>query len=277
MASVCVITRMRNDEFFLKKFISYYGEQLGEENIYVYLDGFDQTLNIDIGRINLISCERILGTVVSTDKQRISFLSDRAAELFDKYDLVIGVDVDEFLVVDPSLNISLKDYLSTLKINTSVSGLGLDIGQHMEEEVALDLSKPFMQQRSYALVCEKYTKPSVLNRKARWGSGFHRVLGHNYHIDPNLYLFHLGCVDMEVIKGRLSDKDRLELGWSKHSKKRVLTIDKITNLKAKNGEMYFSKVRLIQTIFRRFFTWNKPSMLGWNLVIKIPPRFRNVL
>ena len=194
-----------------------------------------------------------------------------------KYDIVIGVDVDEFLVVDPKLNISLKDYLSNLKINTSVSGLGLDIGQHLDKEKRLTEDLPFMQQRSYALVCRKYTKPSVINRPVTWGSGFHRVLGHNFHIDPNLFLFHLGCVDMDMIMARLKDVDRINLGWDKHNRKRVLTIDKITRIKAKDGDKYFSIARFIQKFFRLIYAWNKPSMLGWDLVINIPERFKNVL
>ena len=44
MKRICALTMARNDAFFLKKWISYYSEQLGEENLYVFLDGEDQSL-----------------------------------------------------------------------------------------------------------------------------------------------------------------------------------------------------------------------------------------
>ena len=36
MKNICAITMVRNDDFFLRKWISYYGKELGEENLYVY-------------------------------------------------------------------------------------------------------------------------------------------------------------------------------------------------------------------------------------------------
>ena len=44
MKRICAITMVRNDEFYLRKWTAYYGAQLGEENLYVYLDGKDQPL-----------------------------------------------------------------------------------------------------------------------------------------------------------------------------------------------------------------------------------------
>ncbi len=250
MAAVCVITRIRNDEFFLKKFISYYGRELGEENLYVYLDGHDQKISFDCGRTNIISCDRIDGNVVQTDRGRLNFLSDRAAELFKHYDIVIGVDVDEFLVVDPKIGKGLKEYLVGMDRRSSVSGLGVDVGQHMDLEAEIDGDAPFLGQRSFAVVSTRYTKPSVITKPLRWGAGFHRIKGHNYHIDPNLYLFHFGCVDMNMILARFSDKDRMSMGWERHIKKRTRTIDYVTKLKAREGDRFLPIARLLQTILR---------------------------
>ncbi len=277
MAAVCVITRIRNDEFFLKKFISYYGRELGEENLYVYLDGHDQKISFDCGRTNIISCDRIDGNVVQTDRGRLNFLSDRAAELFKHYDIVIGVDVDEFLVVDPKIGKGLKEYLVGMDRRSSVSGLGVDVGQHMDLEAEIDGDAPFLGQRSFAVVSTRYTKPSVITKPLRWGAGFHRIKGHNYHIDPNLYLFHFGCVDMNMILARFSDKDRMSMGWERHIKKRTRTIDYVTKLKAREGDRFLPIARLLQTILRPIYALNKPSMLGWKLVVRIPDRFREVL
>ena len=47
-------------------------------------------------------------------------------------DLVIGTDVDEFLIVDPMLGVSLAEYLSTAEVRGSLSALGLDVVRHLD-------------------------------------------------------------------------------------------------------------------------------------------------
>lgn len=273
MKKISVITRIRNDAFFLKHWIRYYGEQVGEENLYVYLDGADQTLPADCGKANIVPCKRICENVVKAEKERLRFLSERAAELFKEYDLVIGVDVDEFLVVDPALNVSLQDYLSQLHIKGSVSGLGVDVGQQMDLEKSLDETKTFLSQRNYAVLSPRYTKPCVISEPLRWGSGFHRIKGHNFHIDDHLFLFHFGGFDMDMLMERFQDKDRMSTGRERHLKKRTRTIRYVSSIKAHAGDDVMPLVRTLQTYLRPIFAWNKPTLLGVKVVIKIPERF----
>jgi hypothetical protein len=274
---IAAITMARNDSFFLERWIAYYGKQLGEENLYIYLDGVDQPIPENAGKTNVIHCERVAEHVVKAEKRRLGFLSEVAAELLKTYDLVIGVDADEFLVVDPKRAKSLAAYLSSLKINPSVSGLGFDIGQHLTLEPTLNYSKPFMEQREYALLSSRYTKPSVIAKPVKWGSGFHRVKGHNFHIDPNLYLFHFGSVDMEMIRMRFQDKDRMATGREKHIQKRAKTMHIITGKKALTNEGWLSFARRLQTFARPVFAWNKPSMAFLDLVVKVPERFKGII
>ncbi len=173
MKRICVITRIRNDEFFLRKWVAYYGPLFGEENLYVYLDGKDQPIPSQYPKVNIFSCDRIQGQVVESEKKRLQFLSDRAAELFQTYDLVIGCDVDEFLAVDPALGVSLGEYISSLNISSSLSGLGIDVGQHLDKESVIDPDRPYLEQRHYALLSERYTKPVLISKPVTWGSGFH--------------------------------------------------------------------------------------------------------
>ena len=44
MKKIAALTMVRNDDFFLQKWVEYYGAQLGPENLYVYFDGTDQTI-----------------------------------------------------------------------------------------------------------------------------------------------------------------------------------------------------------------------------------------
>ncbi|MBO5662736.1 MAG: glycosyltransferase family 2 protein, partial [Alphaproteobacteria bacterium] len=196
---IAAITMARNDDFFLSRWIEYYGKLLGTENLYIYLDGTDQNIPENAGSAHITKLPHTDMSRSAGDKYRIGKLSDLASKLLAQYDIIIGCDSDEFLMIDPALNQTLPEYLSNKKINTTLSGLGLDIGQHMKYEGALDTSKPFLSQRSFALLSTRYTKPVVINRPVHWGSGFHSIRGHNFHIDPNLYLLHFGAVDMDML------------------------------------------------------------------------------
>jgi hypothetical protein len=277
MKKIAAITMARNDSFFLKKWISYYGRELGRENLYVFLDGLDQEVPEGSEGVSITKVEKIKGKVVALDRARLKFLSDRAAELLTDYDLIIGCDADEFLVVDPKLEISLRAYLSTLNIQSSASGLGLDIGQNLNEEKPIIENENFLSQRSYAFVSTRYTKPVVIAQPLTWGSGFHRIKGENFHIAEHLYLIHLGGFDDNMLMARFSDKDRMAGGWAKHIEKRRKTIVEVTKRKAIDLDKISKKLRLFQTFCRKPYAWNKPSMAWWKVVVKLPERFKNIL
>lgn len=268
----------RNDEFFLNRWVQYYGSLFGEENLYIYLDGLDQQPPKEAGNANVQLVEKQGIKVVVAEKMRLNFLSDRAAELFQKgYDLVIGCDSDEFLIIDEKIGKSLPEYLSSLKIKSSVSALGLDVGQHLQEELPLDRTKPILQQRNYALINSRFTKTIIIAKPVRWGRGFHRVRGHNFQIDRNLYLLHLGNVDYEALMAKYNSQDIIARGEQAHFRRaRFRVIDDVTKIKSIDGDKVFTPARIIQSNFRPLYAWNKPIMLGLRWVVKIPPRFKNV-
>jgi hypothetical protein len=276
MKRIAAITMARNDAFFLKKWVSYYGKELGRENLYIYLDGLDQENPPESEGVNITKVEKIKGQVVSAEKARLKFLSDRAAELLTDYDLIIGCDADEFLIVDPKLEMSLRAYLSTLNIKTSASALGLDVGQNLNEEKPIIEDENFLSQRSYAFVSTRYTKPVIVAQPLTWGAGFHRIKGHNFHIAEHLFLIHLGCFDDNMLMARFSDKDRMAAGWGKHIKKRRRTIVEVTERKSIDLDKIYKRLRLFQTYCRKPYAWNKPSMAWWKVVVKLPERFKNI-
>ena len=279
MKKIAAITMVRNDDFYLKKWVEYYSAQLGgKEHLFIYYDGTDQTIAPFCEGTYAELVPKIGTQVVSAEKGRLKYLSEKAAILLqDGYDLVIGVDADEFSVVDPKLGKTLVQYLSEIKIKGAASGLGLDFGQKLGEEDNITEDRPFLEQRHYAQLGTRYTKPSILAEPLRWGSGFHRVKGHNFHIVKDLYLLHFGYFDMKRLEDRFNDKDRLAQGWGKHMKKRSRTIRLVTNLKARNFERWTAFARICQTIVRPPYAWNKPAMFGLKLVVRIPERFRSVL
>lgn len=278
MKRIAAITMVRNDDFYLRKWVEYYGAQLGRENLYIYFDGTDQKIGDFCEGTNAFLHEKIGNQVVSAEKGRLKFLSDEAAGLLaGGYDLVIGVDADEFLVVDPKLGKSLAEYLNSQDIRVSLSALGLDFGQKIGEEGDIDEKVPFLQQRHYARIGTRYTKPSVVASPCVWGSGFHRIKGHNFHIGKDLYLMHFGYFDMKRLEDRFNDKDRISQGWGAHLRKRSRTIRYVTALKARDFDRWTRFARVCQTIVRPPYALNKPAMFNLRIIVRIPDRFKDIV
>ena len=205
------------------------------------------------------------------DKYRIGLMNDLARELLKKYDIVIGCDCDEFLIVDPKTNKPLAEYLSEIKIKNTVSGLGLDVGQNMNSEPALDANLPILTNREYALLSTRYTKPVVKTAPLDWGSGFHSISGHNFHIDKNLYLLHFGAVDMKMLMCKAAARGA---DWLAHLRRRGNgTINAVTTLPA-HDEKWLSRARTLQRFARPIYALDKPGMFGIKRVVKIPARFK---
>lgn len=274
---ICALTMVRNDDFYLRRWLAYYGAELGRENLYVYLDGKDQLVPSWCDGVNVTAVDKIPGQVVEAEKGRLGFLSDKAAELLRRYDLVIGTDADEFLVPDPALGLSLSEYLDRADIKTSISGLGVDVGQHTGEEGDISEDGTFLSQRHYARLSTRYTKPCVIAKPVRWGSGFHRIKGHNFHIGKGLYLFHFGYFDLGRIKARFEDPSRRAAGWTKHLERRSKTIRLVTERKAGDWESRTRFARFVQTVFRPPYAWNKPAMFEMVVIVRIPERFSKII
>lgn len=272
-----VISMVRDDNFFVPRWISYYGEQVGHKNLYLILDGHDQELPFGHENINVISVPRLELSRARGDANRASIISSLARALFRRYDIVIAHDIDEFLVVDPNTGQSLSNYLGQPRRLSSISALGLDVGQHLEKEKAIDPSRPFLEQRRFAHVSARYTKSIVAYKPVKWGSGFHRVKGKNFHIDKNLFLFHFGMVDYEKSTVKIEDESLLKSGWKGHLGRRHELFDLILNNPAVDGDGFFMKARRRQRLFRPIYALNKPGMLKEKPIILIPDRFKTIV
>ncbi|MBQ1938045.1 MAG: glycosyltransferase family 2 protein [Bacteroidales bacterium] len=285
MKKIAAITMLRHDEDFLRKWVSYYGEELGRNNLYVFLDGTDQRIPDFCDGIHIKAVERIVGNVREGDKGRIAYLSKVAKGLFEQgYDMVIGTDVDEFLIPDPSCQKGLAAFLSQAwehsQKHACLSGLGIDIGQKLGIEESIDFARPLLDQRSYAKLSTRYTKASVLIKPTQgktfpqWGSGFHRVRGHNFHIIKDLYLFHFGSLDLDRIRQRMEKTDLVAKGWGRHFAKRTKTITLVSERKPCPWEKAVGFARCCQTWIRPPYAWNKPAMFELKIVVQIPERFQ---
>lgn len=276
MDEIAVISMARNDDMFIQKWISYYGNHFGEHNLFLILDGMDQkkpsNTNINCLRVPHKKLSRSQG-----DKNRVQIVSSLAKSLFKRYKRVIACDIDEFLVLDPNIKSTLSEYLLKKSNRASLSALGIDVGQHIDKEQAIDLKAAFLDQRSFGIIAARYTKPVVAYKPLNWGSGYHRIKWRNYNIDNNLYLFHFGMVDYKRSTGKTEDASRVEQGWTKHLDRRFKIFDDIRSNKAISGDEIIKSTRTRFQWLRTPYAWNKPRQSKPEVIIQIPERFKGTV
>jgi hypothetical protein len=274
---IAAITSVRNDTMFLSRWIAHYGAAFGPENLHVIVDGMDQPVPAPETGVNVIRVEYMPRSVVAGDKERARRASALAKELLQSVDLVIGTDADEFLVVDPALGVRLADYLSNLEVPGSLSALGLDVVRHLDKEEPIDRARPFLDQRRFAKISDRYTKALILSEPLDWGSGQHRVRGRNFRIDPNLYLLHFGSVDRAVSEARASDADRIKEGWAAHQMRRDALFDEVRQADPIPADTRFASARREMSLKRSPLKWNKPGRLRSGSVVVLPERFKGLV
>ncbi len=272
--AICALTMVRNDEHFVRKWVEYYGAELGSKNLFIIFDGHDQKLPSGITDVNCIYLPKIKAQLVKAEKRRARVMSKFAAALLYHYDMVMGVDIDEFIVVDPNTDISLAQYLSALPKRASYSPLGMDVGQHIELEQPVDYTQPLLMQRGFAALSSRYSKPSIIMKPVTWGAGMHRIKGRNFKIDPNLFLFHFGMVDQKQSELREQDQNLVESGWGNHLKRRGNLLNIIAAATPLDADTYFPIARKLQQSRRPIYALNKPKMIKGNPVVNIPLRFK---
>jgi hypothetical protein len=270
-APVAAITMARGDAEFLRIWLRHYGNQFGEENLFVLLDGQDQ--EIPECRANIIRLPHVPASRTRGDYARSRAVSSLARTLFFHYRRVIACDVDELLCLDPQAGNDLADYLLNNVPYGAVSAVGLDIGQHRKIEAPIDFAKPILLQRSFARISARYTKPIVATQPVTWGAGFHRVKGCALRIDPNLVLFHLGLLDYERTIVKAGRSELVQSGWKGHFGRRLELFDAIEKHPAKDYDVILAKAVRHMVWRRPLYALNKPGTLPEDMIVKIPTRF----
>ena len=285
---VACITTVRNDRIFLRKWIDYYGGNFGRQSLFVIIDGLDETIPQGFEGVNFLHLRHRdwAAEISSTPMRRVVMEHNRSRAISDlartlwryDYDAVIATDVDEFLVADPARHASLNAFIQGHQARTStLSGLGLDVVQDLKSEPAIDPSQPFLAQRSVAVVSNAYTKPVLAFKPVTWGAGLHRVKRRNFHIHPDLFMFHFGMIDYETAMGRANDPNLIAAGWGPHMQRREVLFRMVEAATAVEGEPLFDGARRRMTWVRRPLAWNKPAKLPGPPVVIIPERLRAVL
>ena len=125
---VAVITTVRDDDFFLKKWVDYYGGFFGRDALYVINHGNQEQVRRIAEGCNLFP-------IPDTDTQNFNIRRWRTqngllSALRQWYAHVIVCDVDEFIVVDPETGHDLGSWLlNVAKPGRVRTALGMALGE----------------------------------------------------------------------------------------------------------------------------------------------------
>ncbi len=211
--TIAAITMVRDDLFYIRKWIAHYGRQIGHENLYVLVHGNAPEIRALDGRVNYIHLPARQDDTIGKTRfniDRFRLINNLANSLLAYFDHVIVTDADEYLVADPDLADSLPEYIARFAPHGTLTAFGLDVWQHMAEHPApIDLDRPILAQRPLCKVAPLYHKPAITNRVIRRNLGNHASNDPKLTIPKGLYLFHLRYFDRDFVLGTQLNRERL--------------------------------------------------------------------
>jgi hypothetical protein len=182
---VAVVTDSISDQFFFPLWRRYYGGLFGEQALHVVAyEGGARFADPALGGVLRLPAGY-------EDGLRARVISDVVAVLLHTHDVVVRVDVDEFLVPDPREFASLR-HLIEASDAPLLTARGFDVFQTMAEPPLQP--GPVLAQRQWAYPNSALNKTCIVRRPRRWDIGFHwcdaaPVFG-------PLFLLHLKRADM---------------------------------------------------------------------------------
>ena len=182
---IAVVTDAVSDQYFFPIWRQYYGHLFGPENLFVVT-----YLNADFRSEGLGGVIRLPTTY--DDAVRPGTMGPLVTALLKTYDLVIRVDTDEILVVDPRVASNLKSYFLS-SAAPYYTARGFDVVQTIGEPALVP--GPILSQRRYAYPISALNKTAATRQPLTWSSGFHWA-----SVPPvfsPLFLLHLKRVDIE--------------------------------------------------------------------------------
>lgn len=315
-ANVCAITMVKDDYFFLEKWIEYYGEQLGISNLIVISHGLDPVVVEIAKNVSVIPAPQRLNDSIGHQRfelDRFNLINNICNGLVRYYDAVLFVDVDEFVVVDPKLDQTISEYVASHPDVSTFTCLGLDVFQ--KRSILPDpirANECVLSQRFTAKVEPLYSKPVITRKEVVRSVGNHNSSDPVLFVGPDLYLFHLKWMDcglsMNMHFNRFAAKsndryergrDLVDAGHDFPLRSKIDGIfDEFDRLPLSKDNFIFERERsqyqrswrrrrylLQKSFYKSLFSKDAPPFsLHWRFDLirsneyhEIPERFRNVL
>jgi len=193
---VVVLTMARDEAELLPRWVDYYGRQVGVDNLIVLDD------NSADGSTDDLPCMRLRlppgPWQPSWAQARLDLVNGLSRGLLACYEVVVFVDIDEFLVPDPAHYDGLADYLAKNFDRDVIAPLAVNVLHKPSLEPALDPTQPLLAQRRFVKFAPGMCKPLLKRKPADWFRSFHGIQA-PFEIDPELLMLHLKYCDVSLL------------------------------------------------------------------------------
>lgn len=196
---VAIFTIVKNEPYFLPKWIKYYSQFFDKCDMSVLDDATNDgsTDNLDIDVVKLpIRSKLDYG-------QNGFYIRERFAQLLERYHYVFCTDVDEFITPthSPNLRMYIDNEISTDR-NCFIATGWIIVHYPEKGDVAFDYTKPILNQRQNVNDSPPYNKPYGANYVLSYNIGQHTAsneqpYSQEQRSDPNVILIHAKLFDMD--------------------------------------------------------------------------------
>jgi Glycosyl transferase family 2 len=201
----CIMTMVRDDYFFLERWVRYYGEMFGRDALYVVNHGNGEKIKDIAAGCNVIGIPDVFNE--KFDAMRWRLLNNLAQGLRGYYNYVLIGDVDEFVVVDPKTEMNLADFLGKRRGKNTITPIGLEV-VHQPALEPEGLDGPMLGPRRYARFTTAYSKPCIFNHHVEISRGGHYATDPELKIFKNVYMFHMRYVDAQMYSDTLARRGK---------------------------------------------------------------------
>ncbi len=193
---------------WLRLWIQHNSEFVADKSdLLIILDGSSEALDDVTKDCSVIHLNMTAEQRANFDGHRIRYIFEQVNTLLRHYRYVVFNDVDEYVVLHPTVGRSLLEYLdSTAHPGIALSPVGVEL-LYTGNEPPLDPAQPLLQQRPYGFLSEAYCKPCIIHRNIRGGHQ-HKLRKDKWTVDRNIFLFHGKYADEKLFKSRVEDRHR---------------------------------------------------------------------
>jgi hypothetical protein len=218
-----VMTIVKNEPYFLPRWIDHYSRQFKDHQILVFDDNSTQDMAAICARHPQVLRLPLPNNLPFYDRQRSFMISQLMSGFNAIYAQCVYTDVDELLVVDSRVAPTVGNYLERRSEN-SIAALGVEVIHHTDSETSLTAQASLRGNRHYGWFSHDYSKPVVQRGPVTLSPGFHFTEAMST-LPPDLYLLHLRFVDRHQFQAR--------------SVGRASTVRDASQVREKAGEHWF--------------------------------------
>jgi hypothetical protein len=191
MPSIAVVTMAYNEHENLPLWVAHYRQGVPNGALFVIDHGSDDGSVLAQPGVSRVPVPRRF----MDEGPRTRFVYLFQGSLLQYYDIVIYTDCDEFIVVEPSLCVTLEQYLAQWA-HEYAAPVGLNVQHIPDIEPPLQGGLTLLSQRGYCYFRSDMCKTLISRVRLKWEPGFHRC-DRPLRIDPHLYLFHIKSIDRD--------------------------------------------------------------------------------